>query len=118
VASALAGYRWDRLGPLLDAESDDTEAEVALRGLREALRNDEIVTPLAGALRASEDAVFEWLSRRNPGPGAGPGPGPTPARGRSRRAKGASVDALLSDLRSFLEEHPDENVVVEWRVEG
>lgn len=119
VATALAGYRWDRLGPLLDAESADVKAEAALRGLREALRNDEIVTPLGVALRASEDAVFEWLSSRGPGPKPAPDPDPEPSplRGRSRRPKGASVDPLFRDLRSFLEEHPDRNVVVEWRVE-
>jgi hypothetical protein len=38
--------------------------------------------------------------------------------GRVERAKGEPADTALRELTAFLAEHPDERVIIEWRVEG
>ena len=127
VAAALGAYRWERLQPLLDAERTDRAAELALTQLRTALRSDEIVTGLVPVLQASEDAAFAWLAQR---PGAPPTPAPEPPppgaddvpivvpAGRAARGKGERPQVVLDALRAFLADHPDDRVVVEWRIEG
>ena len=40
------------------------------------------------------------------------------AGGRAVRAGGEGPDAVLAELRSFLEKHPRDEVTVEWRVSG
>jgi hypothetical protein len=114
IVAALTSYRWERLGPLLDAEAGDVEAAAVLRSVRQALTRDEFASGLQPALLASEDAVFQWLNGRKPPP---PPPPPRVA-GRVERAKGEPADSVLRDLNAFLAEHPDERVVIEWRVEG
>ncbi|PRY37177.1 hypothetical protein LY71_12442 [Geodermatophilus tzadiensis] len=126
IAGALSQYRWTLLQPLLDAEATDPSATTALRGLREALGHDEIVSGLQPVLRAAEEAAVTWLARHRPQPVPVPDPPrrpddvplPVPNARRVTRAKGESPQPVLDELSAFLAEHPDERVVVEWRVEG
>ncbi len=125
LTSALGSYRWERLDSVRSATEDTTAASI-LGDLRAALRNDEIVTELAPALRTSEDAVFDWLERRRPQvitppkPPLGPNdvdiPVPSAKRGSSTRAKGDPIEPTVDALRAFLQDHPDEQVLVDWRV--
>ncbi len=124
VSTALSNFKWDRLAPLRNAETSDPAAKEILDRLRSSLRNDEMVTDLAAALRAAEDAVFAWLADKQPKPtpvAPAPVPLPTPsaeqASGRAVRGKGASAEPMLQLLREFLETHVDQPVVVEWRVQ-
>jgi uncharacterized protein DUF6079 len=134
VASAVDAFRWDRLGPLRAAEDRDDdrgrEAATALRALREAVGADEFATKLGSALSAADEAVFEWLSG---GQRVYEVPDPKPRRpddvpiyvpltssgraGQATRAKGAPASEVLGPLQAFLEAHPDDQVVVEWRVQ-
>jgi hypothetical protein len=120
VTAALGAYRWDRLEPLMTADGDDDRgrrASVILGQLRDGLRVDELVSALPVALSAAEDAAFRWLADFPATP-----PPPPPAAlpkvsGRAVRDKDASPDSLIDQLRGFLEEHPGERVIVDWRVE-
>ena len=137
LAEALKGFRWNRLQPLRDAEGGDGERAGAaagiLRDLRAAAQADEIVTPLPRALRQADDAVFDWLAGPRPGPGTGqPRPPerprtpddiplrvpPSAAYGSARRARGQRAEPVLDELRTFLDAHADDDVTVEWRVDG
>ena len=136
VASAVDGFRWDRLGPLRAADGQDDDrgrdAARALRTLRDAVGADEFATKLRPALLAAEDAVFGWLSAGQrvepvpPPPVIGPDdvpihvpPTPLPPgrSGRATRAKGAPASEVLGPLQAFLDSHRDDQVVVEWRVQ-
>ncbi len=137
VAAAVDVFRWDRLAPLRAAENqaDDRGRAAAstLTALREAIGADEFATRLGPVVSATDDAIFEWLSARQP---AEPVPGPQPRRpdnvsiyvppsplppsgrtGRATRAKGAAASEVLGPLAAFLEAHRDEQVIVEWRVQ-
>jgi len=137
VAAAVEVFRWDRLAPLRAAENqaDDLGRAAAstLTALREAVGADEFATRLGPVVSATDDAIFEWLSARQP---AEPVPGPEPRRpddvpiyvppsplpspgqaGRATRAKGAPASEVLGPLAAFLEAHRDDQVIVEWRVQ-
>jgi hypothetical protein len=114
VGGALSAYRWERLGSLLDAEATEEGARTILRGLRDALTQDEFVTPLQPALQSSEDSVFRWLEARRPVPPPPPRP---PVAGSVVRPQGAADGAVLDELGKFLAENPDKRVIIEWRVE-
>lgn len=133
VTSALTTYRWERLAPLIAAEATDTAAAGALDALRTALRSDELVTSIAPALRASEDSAFAWLQATRPPPP--PIVVPVPPRptgpdgveivlppgrrtGAASRAKGEASQPVLEALRAFMDAHPNDRVVVEWRLDG
>jgi hypothetical protein len=135
VADALRTFRWDRLTPLREAEAtaDDRgrSAASALNALRDAVRADEFASRISPALNAAEEALYEWLTvGREPEPIRGPAgfgpvpipgpdkpvPTPTPFRGTGIRVVGSSDSSILEPLTEFLRNHPDENVVVEWRV--
>ena len=132
VSEALVGFRWERLAPLMQAEGNDDErgraAARILGELRAAVAADEFAVRLPAALSAAEQAVFDWLAagqpKRRPGlddePGRGDGDGrrmPEPS-GRVVLSRGAGPDEVLGRLRSFLSEHRDDEIVVEWRVNG
>jgi hypothetical protein len=134
VAAAIDGFRWERLDPLRGAEhrldSQGRAAAGILRVLREAVAADEFATRLGPALTRTDDAIFEWLSDSQP---TAPAPPPQVLRpddvdiqvpvalpgafGRATRAKGASSRAVLAQLEAFLDEHRDDQVIVEWRVQ-
>jgi hypothetical protein len=136
VADALHTFRWDRLTPLREAEAvqDDRgrSAARALNTLREAVRADEFASRISPALGAAEEALYEWLTAgREPEPGPGPGPGPGPDSGwmpgpdkpvppsspdTRTRAVGQPDSSVLVPLTEFLRSHPNQNIVVEWRV--
>jgi hypothetical protein len=111
VSSALDAFRWDRLAPLRAAEDQADEpgqtAVSTLRLLREAIVADEFTTRLGPVLSRTDDAIFDWLSARQP---------PKP-QGRATRAKGGPAGEVLEPLAAFLDAHRDEQVIVEWRVQ-
>jgi hypothetical protein len=132
VRDVLHAYRWERLTPLLEAErtKDDAgrRAAAILQALRSAVLADEITTALRPALDSAVDAVFGWLSDRAPVPSPAPvtpvAPPLTPddvplvlPRGQAVRGKGSPAQPVLAQLAAFLGEHPDQQVVVEWRVQ-
>ena len=137
VASAVDAFRWERLAPLRAAEHQPDEhgraATRTLARLREATAADEFATRLGRVLSETDDAIFDWLSVGQPAtPVAEPEPRrpddvpiyvppsrlPPPGRsGRATRVKGAPVSEVLGPLRAFLDAHPDDQVVVEWRVQ-
>jgi hypothetical protein len=113
VAAALDGFRWDRLAPLRSAAAAGGErgrqARAILDRLAKAVASDEFTTALPAALEQAEQAIFEWLAAGQPKPHPKPG-------GRAVRSRGERPDAVLVELRSFLDGHGDDDVVVEWRV--
>lgn len=132
VAQALSAFHWDRLAPLKAAEQRGDERGQAagriLTELRKAVTADEFSVRLAGALAATDQAVFDWLADGQP---AAPprilDPAGEPAQdhrrlgqpgGRAVRSRGSRPDAVIGELQAFLAQHPDEDVTVEWRVTG
>ena len=124
VATALRDFRWERLAPLLDAEQREDarglSAAGTLRTLREAVAADQLASSLPRVLTRTVDEVFAWLADGQPPPSPPPpGPGPRPHttfNGTGTRTKGAPDSAVLAPLTEFLRAHPDEQVVVEWRI--
>ena len=134
VAAAVDGFRWDRLAPLRTSKDRADErgraAASTLTTMREAVEADEFATRLGPKLADADDAIFEWLADgQTARPVDQPDlprpddivialPTPKPGlSGRATRAKGASSRDVLTELAAFLDEHPDQEVVVEWRVE-
>ncbi|MGH3165479.1 MAG: hypothetical protein ACRDN0_06240, partial [Trebonia sp.] len=70
VTSALAGFRWDRLAPLQQAERDSDDrgqsAASALRALRESVGKDEFASRIKAALTATDEALYVWLTAPRP----------------------------------------------------
>ena len=144
VSQALQGFRWERLLPLFEAaklaDPRGRAAAVILDDLRSAVAADEFELRLTTALSDAEQALFDWLAEGQPQePGepkyrpAGPDPQPLPlplplplpqpqpggsAGGRVVLAGGGQPDELVAALRSFLNDHRDDDVTVEWRVTG
>jgi hypothetical protein len=136
VSGALDGFRWERLAPLraaLAAGGDrGGQARVILERLAQAVVADEFAVALPAALDRADEAVYEWLATGQPpsvpGGTSSPAPGggrtepvaqtavPGRPAGRAFRAAGAGPEAILADLKGFLDSHPDDGVVVEWRV--
>ncbi len=121
VAAALRGFRWERLAPLQTAERGGDErardAKAILDRVRAAVAADELVHAVVPALRKADDEVFGWVSGPTPPSPPPPSPPRPGAGGRVRVAPGAGADAAVEALRTFVGEHADEPVVVEWRVE-
>ncbi|MFZ0160084.1 MAG: hypothetical protein WAL50_13735 [Kineosporiaceae bacterium] len=141
VSATLAGYRWDRLAPVLQAQAtaaDDDPVAAARRDrareivaqLRDAVRSEEITHRLRQALDAADDAAFAWMTPSvSPAPEPAPWPVPRPAdgdrmpapvppAGRVVRAHDGSAEPVLDELRAFLDQHPDTDVLIEWRVQS
>jgi hypothetical protein len=135
VATEIAAFRWDRLGPLRAAENQPDErgqsAARALRTLCEAVAADEFTTRLGPALSKTDDAIFDWLSVGQPTQKVEPPqarrpddvPIQVPPRslagraGQAMRIKGGPASDVIEPLTAFLNAHRDEQVVVEWRVQ-
>ncbi len=125
VSGALQQFRWERLAPLLAAESQPDErgraAASILRELRAAVGADEFTIRLPQALSVAEQAVFDWLEegqRQVPPQPPSPRPGPAPGRVRGQAivTRGSQPDHAIAELSAFLRQHRDDEVVVEWRV--
>ena len=123
VPLALVGYYFGAKHELFHAifEHWAPTIDERLSRLREALLADEFTTQLAPAITNADRELFEWLARGNPGPKPPVSPPPVaPKPGTSGRAslRGRGGLSRVSDqLREFVDEHPDQNVLVEWRVE-
>ncbi|MCT7657636.1 phage resistance protein [Mycobacterium deserti] len=127
VTGSLEGFNWDRLKPLLDAETQTdlrgTEARDSLARLRSALVADELAQSISSALQRADDDAFAWLASAatpTPPPGSQPAPAPLPqhtASGKREVSTRADIVWVTADIEAFVEEHGDQNVVVEWRVE-
>jgi hypothetical protein len=121
VSQALHAFHWDRLAPLTAAaQRADEHGRAAARilaELRKAVTADEFSVRLVNALADTDQAVFDWLAEGQPP--KPPKPGPLPDKGgRAIRSRGSRPDEVMGELRSFLDQHPDEDVTVEWRVNG
>jgi hypothetical protein len=124
VAAALRGFQWDRLAPIRQGMQGEGERADAAAGiltrLQNALRADELVTGIAGALRTADSDIFTWLTPPVAIPTQQPNRAPAPIDphhgGRARRAPGASNDDLLREVRQFLERNADREVDVSWQV--
>jgi hypothetical protein len=133
VAQALQGFRWNHLFPLVsEAKQADERGRSAARildELKKAVTADEFSTRLSSALATAEEAAFNWLKEGQAGqpaapsepayrPAVGPAePLPGPA-GSAVIGPGEEPDQALSALRSFLDEHRDAQVTIEWRANG
>jgi hypothetical protein len=127
VAAKVTGYDWHRFAPLITASSGEgeraDEAAGILTRLREALMADEFTTQLAPAITNADRELFDWLARRNPvpritDPRRGDDEGSRlPKGGRTLFRGRGGLSRVSEQLREFVDEHPDQNVVVEWRVE-
>jgi hypothetical protein len=133
VASAVDTFKWDRLATLRAAENQSDErgrtAASTLKRLREAVAADEFATRLEPVLSDTENAIFDWLEEGQRAEAGTPPPQPVPngvktpitklpgASGGATRAKGTSSADVLTKLETFLDEHRDEQVAVEWRVQ-
>ncbi len=88
------------------------------------MTSDEIVTRAADALQRADDEAYKWaLGRTVPRPQPGGQPGGEdrvvivdPQRHVVSRAKAHEHNSLVEALRSFLDDHPDNEVEVTWRV--
>lgn len=127
VAAKATGYDWHRFAQLITASSGEgeraDEAAGILTRLREALIADEFTTQLAPAITNADRELFDWLARGNQvphvtDPRGGHDDGKTiPTGGRTRFRGRGGLSEVSRQLGQFVEEHPDQNVVVEWRVE-
>ncbi|MFJ5594782.1 hypothetical protein ACIQCG_34210 [Streptomyces noursei] len=133
VSRALADYNWDRLKPLLAAAKANDErglnAKAILDRLRATLLADELVQPLAQALKRAEDESFSWaVTTPSPAPADepteadtdAPVPPSKPAARPMRRSVSsrAELDDAVDALHAFIDEHQGRNVIVEWRAES
>jgi hypothetical protein len=132
AADALKAFRWARLRPLAEAESRGDErgraAAATMAALRRDVQADELVTSLRRALAKADDAVFDWLAgqpieeprRKEPEKKPDDVPldlPPGATDGHARRDPGGAAEPVIGALRAFLDAHPDDQVVVEWRIE-
>ncbi|HET8643574.1 MAG TPA: hypothetical protein VFM37_16680, partial [Pseudonocardiaceae bacterium] len=102
------------------------QAKAILADLRRAVTSDQLVIPLPRALQVGEDDIAAWLAGPTPAPAPSPPPAaqtpPGPqapsatAAGRAVRERGTPAGPLLDAVRGFLDDHADDDVVVEWRV--
>lgn len=125
VAERLARQPWDRFDPLFAVEGlSGTRADGAraiLTRLRDALGDDEFTTPIGPALKHAEDDLFRWLAEAAPKPQPpAPVTDPQPVKGRSGQAtirRGTGVQRVFTQLQEYVDENPEADIVVEWRIE-
>lgn len=124
VASTLHRFRWERLGPLKQAEQGEGErADAAariLQTLRQRLEQDEVVAPIDEALADADNSIFTWLAESTPAadPPKKPRPPKQPSNrtGLHRLRQGEPLDDVVAELRQFQACNPDVAIEVEWRV--
>ena len=62
VSAALNGFEWSRLAPLFEAISSEADSDgraaAVVQSLSAALQQDELVTPVAKALKEADDGIF------------------------------------------------------------
>ena len=114
-------FEWHRLRPLQTAMQQEgeasTDAAAVINDLRSALERDELVTSISKALKAAEDGVFDWLTQHLP-----PMPIDPPRSTLTSTDKcvdappGLGTSRLWPSLQAFLEQHPEDDVEVTWRV--
>ncbi|MEU6021357.1 hypothetical protein [Micromonospora sp. NPDC047134] len=133
VRRALRDAPWDTFGLLADLDGQwSTEAAEILHSVRQALLDDELTTPLAGAFGKARSRATELLRRATKRP---PRPvsalladEPTSTRtalvhdagpleqGDTVVATDEDLDAALEGVRAVLRQHPERRVELRWRV--
>jgi hypothetical protein len=129
VSAALGAFHWERLSPLRAAAGQDDERGRAAKAILDKLANavaaDEFAMALPPVLDRTDQAIFDWLAagQRTPAAAQAPlhserVPAAPPAReaGQAVRRRGERPDAVLGQLRSFLDGHANDEVIVEWRI--
>jgi hypothetical protein len=130
VSAALGAFRWERLSPLRTATGHDDErgraAKSILDRLAGAVTADEFAVALPAVLDRTDQAIFDWLAAGQSAPPSRQAPyqpeqiraavSPSRQAGHVVRRKGEGSEAVFSELRSFLDQHIDDDVVVEWRI--
>lgn len=118
VQRALQVFRWERLNPVLAAETGGDErareARDILRRLRETTTNAEFAARLPDALRTAEDEIFRWLNQQTPSPLPPPQPPPIDEITISSPEGASTVE---TELRKLLAEHHNRQVHVRWWLE-
>lgn len=116
VTQALQVYRWERLDPVLQAESGADErareARDILRKLRESVAGAEFAARLPEALRTAEDEIFRWLDRAEVTQ-----PPPPDTRDEITISSPDQASTVETELRRLLEEHRNRRVHVQWWLE-
>lgn len=132
MSAALGAFRWERLSPLRTAADHNDErgraAKAILDRLASAVAADEFAVALPPVLDRTDQAVFDWLTAGQRAVPAREAPdeaekvhSPVSLSGQAGQAvrrRGEVPDAVLSELRSFLDSHVNDEVVVEWRISG
>ncbi|NNG21072.1 phage resistance protein [Naumannella sp. ID2617S] len=134
VRTALGMISWTVIEAALEAAGTDTSASHRLNPLLRAVRTDEFTVGLAAAIRQANEGLLDWAVGRpgpKPGPAApepvpggpgGPDQGPLPPPPDEASDQVFTVvartgtDELITQLRSFVDEHPDDNIEVRWRL--
>ena len=141
VSSALAGFKWERIAPLL--QSTNPLAVNPAEALRRALTSDQLVIDLVPALHTGEEAAWSFSHQVTPIPTVPTVPvipvdtvpviPPVVERkpddveldllrkqtkGSAHRGQGQSAGSVLDALSAFLQAHPDDSVTVTWEVGG
>jgi hypothetical protein len=139
LCTALERTQWELLsGNAGLPEPFSARADATLLRVREALRSDEHVTPLAPALRQAEADALALLQQAArvpapppaepaPQPHPQPAPGPQPPQpeprptvthaGGQKRVRGAEVDQVLTELQREADAAPDAWINVTWEIE-
>jgi hypothetical protein len=147
ITAAVNAFEWDRLRVISDgaraADARAASAQNILDQLAAALNGHELSHRGVEALKAAERGIFDWLAsgRTVPERPSLPVPQPQPGReenepngpgdveieipGTRRTAPGgqwvvnrASAESVLTELQSFLNEHPEKKIEIQWRVVG
>ncbi|MGY3518165.1 DUF6079 family protein [Micromonospora sp. PTRAS2] len=137
VGHALREAPWDTFGLLTELDERWTaEATEILTALRQALRDDELTTPLAGALgkaRSRANDLLRRATRRAPRPtleqppvappegghldltltpaGAGP-----EEHGAAVLASDDDFDSVVETIRALARQHPGRRIELRWRM--
>jgi hypothetical protein len=124
LAGRLVDYPWQRLTPLREAEKGtgdrSRDAKGILDQLRAALAADELSQPLSAVLKRAEDDAFNWALVRRRDDDSDKDEDSrkqTSARGRHVLRGPEDLDVAGRELAAFVDEHSNERIVVEWRVE-
>ena len=100
------------------AGQDKTGLRIAVVNPGRVLAEYKFAKQSTDTLEKLDSAIFEWLGAYPPPPPPPTPPPPRPtAAGTARLEPGEDRGRNLAELETFLDEHSDKPVVVDWRVE-